>query len=655
MARLINTKPWSTRLESSLSPFTPLSQTAFFQTLRHIKDPSKALRFFNWAQDSGFTHNHHSYFIMLDILGRARNLNPARSFLLSIPKKSNNTVPMTDKFFNSLIRSYGDAGLFQESIKVFKVMKSMCISPSAVTFNSLFLILLKRGRVGMVYELYDEMLKTYGVKPDPYTFNSLIRGFCKNSMVDEAFRMFKEMETFDCKPDLITYNTIVDGLCRVGKIKIARNVVNGMLNKHEDLRPNVVTYTTLIKGYCRKREIDEALGVFKNMVDSGIKPNDVTCNTLVQGLCESKNFDMIKEILGECEGFVPDTCTFNTLMNAHCNNDNLNEALKFFEKMKEMNVKHDSATYSMLIHAACQKDNFGKAEDLLDELFEKEILLHHDNCTPLAAAYNPIFKYLCANGKTKKAERVLRQLMKRGTQDPIAFETLILGHCKEGKFEDGHKLLVLMLRRYFLPNIEIYKSLIEGMLQKREAKLAHDTLEKMLRSSYMTRTSMFHRVLMELIEKGLGPESADLMMLMLDKEIRPNISLSTDVIRLLFKSGMKDRAFGILKGLYENGYVVNMDELVLLLCRDGKLLEAYELVMFSVKNDQSVGVDVCNAVITGLCKARMPSEAFRVYYELLEKDMQPLPLSCLENLRNALQDGEKLKETQFVAKRIPNS
>ncbi|KAL8539465.1 hypothetical protein ACS0TY_001179 [Phlomoides rotata] len=657
-AALINTNPWSARLQARLAALIPLSQTTFFQTLRRIKTPSQALRFFKWAQDSGFIHSQQSYFFMLEILGRARHLNPARNFLLSIPKNSNNAVPLTDKLFNSLIRSYGDAGLFQESVKVFEAMKSMGISPSTVTFNSLFLILFKKGRVGMVFELYGEMLKTYGAKPDLCTFNVLIRGFCMNSKVDVAFRMFREMEKFECEPDLITYNTIVDGLCRAGKVTTARNVVNGMQKKCENLRPNVVTYTTLIRGYCGKQKIKEALEVFREMVDREIKPNQITCNTIIQGLCESRKLDMMKEIIGECqrvsEGFVPDTCTFNTIMSARCSQGNLDEALKVFEKMKELKVERDSATYSILIHSLCNQGNFGKAEGLLDEVFEKEILLRDDDCTPLAASYNPIFKHLCANGKTKKAERLLRQLMRLGKQDPLAFETLILGHCEEGTFGNGYKLLILMLRRNFVPNIKIYDSLIEGLLKNKEANLAHDTLERMLRSSYMPRTSMFHRVLMELIEKGSAHESANLMTLMLDNEIRPNINLSTDAVRVLYTSSMKERAFQLVKSLYENGYIVNMEVLIHFLCENKKLLEASELVVFCLKNDQNIDVAVCNAVLTGLCEARKVSEAFQLYYELLEKGLE-IPLSLIEDLKNALEGQGKSKETEFVGKRMMNS
>lgn len=122
MARLINSKPWSTDLESSLSSLSPcLSKTAVLQTLSLIKTSSKAVRFFSWVENMGFSHNSQSFFLMLEILGRERNLNAARNFLLSIERRSNGSVKLEDRFFNSLIRSYSKAGLYQESVKVFEM------------------------------------------------------------------------------------------------------------------------------------------------------------------------------------------------------------------------------------------------------------------------------------------------------------------------------------------------------------------------------------------------------------------------------------------------------------------------------------------------------------------------------------------------------
>ncbi|KAL1331414.1 hypothetical protein AAHE18_12G183500 [Arachis hypogaea] len=558
MANLINYKPWSNQLLSSFT--TLLSKTNVLQTLCHIKEPSKAFRFFN-AQ---------SYFMMLEILGRQRNLN----------KKSNGEVKLEDRFFNSLIRSYGEAGLFKESIKLFETMNVLSI-------------LLRRGRTNMARAVYDEMLGTYGVTPD-------------NSYIEEGFRFFKEMMSFDCDPDVVTYNSLVDGLCKAGKVSIAHNLVNGMNKKCKDLNSDIVTYTTLIRGYCMKQE----------MTSRGLKPN-------------AQKLNKVKDILGQMMGdgtFIPDTYTFNILIHAHCSAGNLDEAFKVFENMKNLQVPADSASYSVLIRSLCQRGDYDAAEKL------------NYGSKPIAASYSPIFQYLCEHGKTKKAEKVLRQLMKRGTQDPLSYKTVIMGHCKEGAYENGYGIL-------------IYDCLIDGFLLKDKPLLAKETLEKMLKSSYKPKTSTLHSILARLLEKGCVHESTSLIVMMLERNIRQNINLSTENLLLLFGSGLRDKAFQIIELHYKNGYRVKI-EVVQFLCQRGKLPEACKLLLFSMEHHRNIDIDLCNSVIAGLCKINKVSEAFNLCYELAEKGLHQ-ELICLNDLIAALEAGGRLKEAAFISKRMP--
>nr|KYP75608.1 hypothetical protein KK1_019799 [Cajanus cajan] len=594
---------------------------------------------------------------MLQILGRQRNLNAARNFLFSIEKKSNGTIKLEARFFNSLIRSYAEAGLFKESMKLFHAMKFVPVSPSVVTFNTVLSVLLRRGRTNMAKDVYDEMLRTFGVAPDTCTYNVLIRGFCKNNMVDEGFRFFKEMARFDCDPDVVTYNTLVDGLCRAGKVGIARNLVNGMSKKCEGLKlnPNVVTYTTLIRGYCMKQEVDEALVVLEEMSSRGVEVNMVTYNTLIKGLCEAGKLDKMKDVLERMKedgGFSPDTFTFNTIIHSHCCAGNLDEALKVFENMKKFRVPVDSASYSTLIRSLCKKGDYDMAEMLFDELFEKEILLSKFGSKPLAASYSLIFQFLCENGKTKKAERVIRQLMRRGTQDPQSYQTVIMGHCKEGAYERGYELLVWMLRRDFLPDVEIYDYLIDGFLQTDKPLLAKETLEKMLKSSYQPKTSTWHSILAKLLEKSCAHESASVIVMMLEKNVRQNINLSTESLQLLFGRGQHERAFEIIDLIYKNGYRVKVEEVVQFVCKRGKLSEACKLLLFSLKNHQNVDTDLCNEIILNLCKIHKVSEAFSLFYELVEHGLHQ-KLTCLSDLIVALEDGGRIEEAAFISKRIP--
>ncbi|CAJ1958441.1 unnamed protein product [Sphenostylis stenocarpa] len=317
------------------------------------------------------------------------------------------------------------------------------------SWNTVLSILLRRGRTNMTKEVYDEMLRTYGVTPDTCTYNVLIRGLCKNSMVDEGFRFFNEMAGFDCNPDGVTYNTLVDGLCRAGKVRIARNLVNGMSKKCEGLHLDVVTYTTLIRGYCMKLKVDETLIVLEEMSSRGIEPNMVTYNTLIKGLCEAHKLDKMKDLLERMTGnggFSPDTFTFNTIIHSHCCAGNLDEALKVFESMKKFRVPMDSASYSTR-YVVC----VGKGTMIWQRCWAHKI--------------------------------------------PRSYNTLIMGHCKEGAYESGYELLMWMLRRDFLPDVDIYDRLIDGFLLKDKSLLAKETLEKMLKSSYQPKTFTWHSIL----------------------------------------------------------------------------------------------------------------------------------------------------------------
>ncbi|KAK9283563.1 hypothetical protein L1049_011811 [Liquidambar formosana] len=227
-----------------------------------------------------------------------------------------------------------------------------------------------------------------------------------------------------------------------------------------------------------------------------------------------------------------------------------------------------------------------------------------------------------------------------------------MGHCGEGTFEAGYDLLVLMLRRNFVPDVETYKSLIDGLLQKGDPVLAQKTLEKMLKSSHLPTTSTFHTILEKLLKEGCAHESASFVRLMLERRIRQNIKLSTNTILQLFKNGLQDKAFEIVRLLYENGYSVNMEELIASLCLSKKLSEACEMLLFCLEKHQSVDIDACSTVISGLCKIRRVSEAFGLYYELVEKGILQ-QMSCLENLRIALVADGRLTEAEFVSKRMP--
>ncbi|XP_062218028.1 pentatricopeptide repeat-containing protein At1g02060, chloroplastic-like [Phragmites australis] len=587
---------------------------------------------------------------------RSRDLRPALSYLRTLPSPF---TLLPNHALNALLRALAAAGRVRAATSLFRAIPA----PTPHSFNSLLAALLRRGRRRAASALLAAFLRSTHASPDAATLNTLLHGLSAASPRPSAptlLKIFRFLpETYAFAPDAISYNSLLSALCRAGDLATARKLFDGMRANEEgrkgDAFPNVVTYTTMIKVYCTKRLADEALAVFKMMVADGVAPNRITYNTMVQGFCEAGRMELVKEVF-EMDSFKPDTCTFNTLMAAHCREGRIEDAMKVFDQMVGLHVRRDSASYSMVIRVLCECGHFRRAEELVDELLEKEVLKKRGGCVPLIAAYNPVFLYFCENGKAKKARMLFGQLLdQRSKADAPAFKTLILGHCKEGDFEEGYQLVLSMLKRDLVPDSECYNTVIDGFLQKGRMKFAWEALHRMLNSGLRPSTSTFHSVLLGLLKKdGCAKEAADLIEIMLERKIRQNVDLSTNLIDVLFKNDLNERAYKITKYLYDNGYYIKMEKIIATLCEENKFIDAAEFTLFSLEKGHELGVAVHSLVLDGLCMDGRASEAFRLFYELIENGSTSAVAAprSLVMLHHALEEAGKMKEANFVAKQM---
>ncbi|CAN6242818.1 unnamed protein product [Urochloa humidicola] len=596
---------------------------------------------------------------------RSRDLRPALSYLRTLPSPF---TLLPNHALNALLRALAAAGRVRAATSLFRSIPA----PTPHSFNSLLAALLRRGRRRAASALLAVFLRCPDASPDVTTLNTLLHGLSTASQrpsVPTLLRLLQFLpETYAFAPDAITYNSLLSALCRAGDLATARKLFDGIRvseegknrrvseeGKESGAFPNVVTYTTMIRAYCAKGLADEALVLFKVMVANGVPPNRITYNTMVQGFCEAGRMELVKEVF-EMDSFKPDTCTFNTLMAAHYKEGRIEDAMKVFDQMTELHVRRDSASYSMVIRALCENGEFGRAEELVDEISEKEVLKKRGASVPLVAGYNPVFVYFCENGKAKKARMLFGQLLDRRSKvDFQAFKTLILGHCKEGNFEEAYELVLSMLKRELVPDSECYIAVIDGFMQKGRMKSAWEVLHRMLNSGLRPSTSTFHSVLLGLQKKdGCAKEAADLIEIMLERKIRQNVDLSTNLIDVLFKSDLNDRAYKITKRLYDNGYYIKMGKLIAALCEEKKFIDAAEFTLFSLQKHHELGVAIHSLVLDGLCMDGRASEAFRLFYELIENGRTSAVAAprSLVLLHHALKEAGKMKEADFVGKQM---
>ena len=72
----------------------------------------------------------------------------------------------------------------------------------------------------------------------------MIKGLCKEGLLNEARELFEKMEEFGCQPNHITYNTIIQGFLHHNETSWVVKYIQMMVNK--GFQGNVTTATILI-------------------------------------------------------------------------------------------------------------------------------------------------------------------------------------------------------------------------------------------------------------------------------------------------------------------------------------------------------------------------------------------------------------------------
>ncbi|XP_027361760.1 pentatricopeptide repeat-containing protein At5g65570 isoform X2 [Abrus precatorius] len=139
-----------------------------------------------------------------------------------------------------------------------------------VTWNSMISSHVSHGKSKEAVEFYGNML-VEGVLPDAYTFSAIFKAFSELDLLcygqkAHGLAVILGLEVLDG----FVASALVDMYAKFDKMKDAHLVFDRVLEK------DVVLFTALIVGYAQHGLDREALGVFEDMVNRGVKPNEYT-------------------------------------------------------------------------------------------------------------------------------------------------------------------------------------------------------------------------------------------------------------------------------------------------------------------------------------------------------------------------------------------
>lgn len=388
--------------------------------------------------------------------------------------------------WNVVIKSYGNAGPFVKALNVYDEMRARGITPNRYTYPFVLKACgteeaLKKGQVihghvvkyGLEFDLYvGNALVTFYAKckevemstrifdgilqKDIVSWNSMISGYTSNGYVNEAIHIFYALLRDDAigAPDNASLVTVLPAFAQAadiqaglwihsfivksgmkldaglgcglislysncGYINIARAIFDQITDR------NVFVWNAIIRCYGMHGFAQEALSMFKQLVEAGIHPDGVIFLCLLSAcshagmLAEGWDLFQKMEAYGVTKREAHYACAVDLLGRA----GHLDKAV---ELIKSMPIEPDKSVYGALLGACRIHMNMELAELAAEKLF----VLDPNN----AGRYVILAHMYEDAGRWKDAARVRKAIREKEIKKPIGYSSIELesGHKKFG-------------------------------------------------------------------------------------------------------------------------------------------------------------------------------------------------------------------------------
>ncbi|PKA50189.1 Pentatricopeptide repeat-containing protein [Apostasia shenzhenica] len=326
---------------------------------------------------------------------------------------------------------------------------------------------LPRPAESLLFRAFSEL----GEPPAEPSFLPVLRAYSRCHLPHDVLRLFRRMAyEFLLQPSHRSYNTVLASLVANNRPILAKNLFKEM--KNAGVPFTVASFNILIKAICSSAaSIDTALRVFRSMPDRGCLPDSCTYNTLIDGLCRRARVDDAQKLFDEMQqkGCLPTVVTFTSLMHGLSRFEQFEEALKLFNEMCKSGVKPNVITYSSLIDGFCRGGRALEAMGLLEKMGRQ-------GCLPNVITYSSLINGLCSESRLKEALEVFDKMRLQGRKpDAVLYGKLIKALCESNRFQEAANYLDEMVFSGILPNrltwllhVRTHNTVIRGLCRKDE-------------------------------------------------------------------------------------------------------------------------------------------------------------------------------------------
>ncbi|XP_021833641.1 pentatricopeptide repeat-containing protein At3g09040, mitochondrial [Prunus avium] len=367
---------------------------------------------------------------------------------------------------NALVDMYAKSGSLKEARKQFELIKNR----DNISWNAIIVGYVQEEDEDEAFNMFRRM-NSHGIVPDEVSLASILSA-CANVHVLE---MGKQVHCLSVKNGLETSlysgSSLIDMYSKCGVIGDARKALYYMPHR------SVVSMNALIAGFAHIN-LEEAVNLFREIHEVGLNPTEITfsslldacsgplmltlgrqihCIVLKKGLLYDGDFLGVS-LLGmyiNSQSKIDATILFSefpkpkskvlwtAMISGLSQNDCSDEALQLYQEMRGDNALPDQATFASVLRACSVMSSLKNGREIHSLIFHTGFDLDELTCSALVDMYAKC-------GDVRSSVKVFEEM---GTKNGvISWNSMIVGFAKNGYAEYALKIFDEMRQSHVLPD-----------------------------------------------------------------------------------------------------------------------------------------------------------------------------------------------------------
>ncbi|XP_072982040.1 pentatricopeptide repeat-containing protein At1g71210, mitochondrial [Typha latifolia] len=358
--------------------------------------------------------------------------------------------------------------------KVYDLLVEMMeegISPDRGTMRAALCFFCKAGLVDVAVHLYNSRMEL-GFSPDVQVYNDLIKALCREGDVDEACKVLEDSMQHGYFPEKQTFTVLANVLCQVGKLDKVRKLLDGALKR--EVRPASSVLAKYLAALCKAGDVEEACLV--PQMAGGVKPGGLyryksTYTSLIQAFIVMKRLDVLPRLLIEMQevGHSPSRDLYQSVVCSLCEMGKYAEVLELLNKQLQLKELDPITCYNYVIDGAAHAKRPEMAREVYNRMENAGIQPNIDSNILLLQSY-------LKSKRIGDAINFFNQLREKQEPRNKLYNILISGLCEAGKPEQAMVFWREARKKGLIPSLQCYEELVLVLCSSED----YDTVVKVL-------------------------------------------------------------------------------------------------------------------------------------------------------------------------------